>query len=177
AAIIAGDVLARDGFPEDIVAGAGPAFNSRERAFDSRAIAADRVIAVSPNIIDPLAVLFVAQWDEVFDIRQEECVAVNFVLVNRQTLGGFSLDRREVELPTDAKWPVSSARIVGERQIRIKSGATTGQAKRNRDRGSAGDRIGGEFLADALDRAAALRKVDGRRSCSGGLRFVTFALA
>ena len=66
------------------------------------------------------------------------------------------------ERPAEAERAVAGAGVVGQRELRAEAGAAGARGDRHRHRAGAGDRVGGELLADAADGAAAFGESYGR---------------
>ena len=77
--------------------------------------------------------------------------------------------------PAEAEGTVAGAGVVGERELRAESGAARAGGDRHRHRARAGDRVGGELLADAADGAAAFGKRDGWRGYLAPLFFFSLS--
>src|SRR5439155_18624522 len=74
------------------------------------------------------------------------------------------------EVPAESERSVASAGVVGKRELRPKAGAARRCGDWHGHRTSAGHGVGGEFLADAADSAAAFGQRDCWRSSSRALR-------
>jgi hypothetical protein len=147
--------------PVDVARGAdpGPALDAREAGLDPGAVAADAVAV--ELVVRPV------RRHQVLDAGEQEDVGLLGVPVPVEIPGqagvGLAGDRGQGEAPAEAERAVPGAGVVGERELRPEPRAPGAGGDRDRHRAGAGDRVGGELLADAADRAAALRQRHRRR--------------
>ena len=168
------------------VADLGPALDAREEPLDARPVAADAV-AVEFVFVNDQAAGWIAHpesvgvalvaWmagdpgsvrvlpihrHQVFGAGEDEDVRILGVEVLRQALVGLARDRRKGKAPAEAERAVAGAGVVGQRELRAEARAAGAGGDGHRHRAGAGDRVGGELLADAADGAAALGQRDRR---------------
>ena len=167
-----GDVLRRDRPPVRVaVRVPDPALDAGEEPFDPGAVAGDRVAVALVDVRNPLPRRrFAQRRDEVLRPRQQVDVRLERVVVPWQALVRLPRDRGRRHGPPQAEGAVRGTRVVAQRELRAKPRATGRGGYRDAETARAGDRVCGELLADAPDRATALRERDRRWSVGGRAR-------
>ena len=121
--------------------------------------------------------------NEILRAGQDEDVGFVVIEYCGRPLSVLRVIAGQSKRPAEAEGAVAGAGIVGEGKLGPKP-ERPGWCKRERQRPGAGDRIGGEFLSHAADRAAAFRQANGLRgkaaagsSIVGSLLLALHALA
>ena len=184
------DVVLGDRAPMDVArrADLAPALDAGEEPFDARPVAADAV-AVEFVLVNDQAAGWIAHPEpsgpadtrmagDPGSVRSCRYTGTRSSAPERMKTSESSasrycgrplsvlrvIDGRE-RLQPKPNGP-AGARVVRQRELRAEARAARAGGDRHRHRAGAGDRVGGELLADAADRAAALReRMVGAVSC------------
>src|SRR6266516_3106237 len=98
------------------------------------------------------------------------------MLIPWQPLFRFTRDRRQGEIPAQAKGAVAGAGVIRERKLWTKARATWAGGNGHSHGAGAGDRVGTEFFTDAPHRAPTFRKRNGGDAYLVVARLVLFVL-
>lgn len=137
----------------DTVVGACPPFDAREQAFGARTIGSDGV-AVAIRCLLVRAGLGVEHAHEVFGAGKNEDVGFRGIIESGQPLVGAACDGGRPQAPADPEGAVAGPGIVGKSELRPEPRATGTGRNGDRKRAGPGDRVRGEFFADAANGAA-----------------------
>ncbi len=150
------DVVPGDGTPVHIpIPLPGPALDAGEEAFCARSIAVHRECLVThrAGLLETAAVR-IDNRNQVFSAGKDEDIRLFRVSILRKALVGFAGDGGERQVPAQAKRPVASSRIVGERKLRPETGASRADGNGRAHGTTASDRVGRKLLAHAANGAS-----------------------
>ncbi len=121
-----------------------PALDTRKLSFDARTVTAHSVAIV----FEDHRLTGFKRGDKVLDSGQDEGVGLLFVEIARQPAIGLARDRRQRQLPTDAKRAVARSRIVVQGELQP-AATPWRRGDRHAKAASAGKGVGRELLPQA----------------------------
>ena len=173
-AVQAGNVVFGNGSPEGAaIDRVGPMLDPGKQAFNARPISLHRVhdagvVRGRQAFSNPVAALHDERRDEIFHIGEDEDIRFLGVPILGKPLVRLAGDGRRRKSPSQSERTITGAGVVRQRQSRTEAARRGGDGQRHRRR--AGDRVGAELFADAVDCPATLRQRDRRNQTRiGGL--------
>src|SRR5262249_23036854 len=89
---------------------------------------------------------------------EEVDVGLRGIEILGQALVSLAADGGKGQVPAKAERAIAGAGVVGQRELRAEAGAAGTGCQGHRQRPRAGDRVGGEFLANSPDSTTTLGK-------------------
>ena len=152
------DVLLGDGAPVHVagVGDAGPALDAGEKPLDAGPVARDAIgDAIDSSGRERLALPFPTDLDhhgnKILRSGKNEYIRVLGIDIPRKPFVGLARDLRRSERPAKSERPIARTGIIGERELRAKSGAAGTRRNRHCHRAGAGHWVGGKLFADPTD--------------------------